>query len=247
MTDYSFLTNPNLPDKKVLHAVVSPQYPQVISALKELDVIPITVTSCESVLYPLRNHTDMLFAYLGSGTFAVEQSQTVLLNDLDCMGLRCLSESIELKPDYPFDIPLNNCIIGQYFICKSANTPEILKQGKTVIDVKQGYAKCSCVPVDENSLITDDFSIYNAAINFGLDALFVRKCSVQLDGFDTGFIGGCCGKLSKDMLAFFGDITKHPDYAQINSFLRERNVYPQGLFDGELIDIGSVIPITQHS
>ena len=247
MTDYSFLSNPNLPDRKVKHAVVSPQYLQVITSLNELDIIPISVTSCESVMYPLRNHTDMLFSYLGNGVFAVEQSQTALLNDLECHGLRCLSDSIELKPEYPFDIPLNCCIIGKYILCKSGNTPEILKQGKTVIDVKQGYAKCSCVPVDENSLITDDLSIYNAAIGFGLDALLVKKGCVKLDGFDTGFIGGCCGKLAKDMLTFCGDIANHPDYTQINSFMRERNVYPHSLFGGELIDIGSIIPITQKT
>ena len=103
------------------------------------------------------------------------------------------------------------------------------------------------MPVDENSLITDDLSIYNAAIGFGLDALLVRKGCVRLDGFDTGFIGGCCGKLAKDMLAFCGDIANHPDYTKINSFLRERNVYPHSLFGGELIDIGSVIPITQKT
>lgn len=246
MTGYSFLTNPNLPDGKVLHSVVSPQYPQVVTALKALNVLPLTVTSCDSVLYPLRHHTDMLFTYWGSGAFAVEQSQAALFNELEKLGFDCLCDSIELKPEYPFDIQLNCCIIGQYIICKSDNTPEFLNHGKTVINVNQGYAKCSCVPVDENSLITDDLSIYNAAISFGLDALLIRKGYVKLEGFDTGFIGGCCGKLSKDLLAFCGDITKHADYLQINSFLRQRNVYPHSLFDGELIDIGSIIPITQY-
>ncbi len=246
MTGYSFLTNPNLPDYKVIHAVVSPQYPNVISALKESGIIPITVTSCESVLYPLRNHTDMLFSYLGNGDFAVERSQSALIEKLVGFGMNCCYDNIVLKSDYPCDIPLNCCIIGKYIICKSDYTSEFFKLGKKVINIKQGYAKCSCVPVNENSLITDDLSIFNSAISYGLDVLLIRKGSVRLDGFDTGFIGGCCGKLSKDTLAFCGDITKHPDYTQINSFLRERNVYPHSLFGGELIDIGSIIPITRY-
>lgn len=246
MMNYSFLTNPNLPDKTVIHAVVSPQYPQVISALNKLDIVPITVSSCENVLYPLRNHTDMLFSYLGNGAFAVEQSQSSLLKELKNLGFDCICDSIELKRDYPSDISFNCCIIGKNIICKSDNTPEVLKDGKTVISVKQGYAKCSCVPVDDNSLITDDLSIYSSAINYGIDALLVGKGCVRLDGFDTGFIGGCCGKLSKDILAFCGDITTHTDYTQINSFLRERNLYPYSLFGGVLIDIGSIIPITQY-
>lgn len=247
MIKYSFLINPNLPDKKVIHAVVSPQYPQVISALNELNIVIFTVSSCENVLFPLRNHTDMLFSYFGNGAFAVERNQTYLQNELENLGLDCVCNGIELKPEYPCDISLNSCVIGKHVICQNDNTPDFAKNSKTVINVKQGYAKCSCVPVDENSLITDDMSIYTAAINYGLDCLLVKKGCIRLDGFDTGFIGGCCGKLSKDMLAFCGDITNHPDYTQINSFLRDRHVYPHSLFDGELIDIGSVIPITQYS
>ncbi|MBQ2964030.1 MAG: hypothetical protein IJE14_05150 [Clostridia bacterium] len=247
MMNYSFLSKPNLPDGKVVHAVVSPQYSRVVSAMNELDVVPVTVSSCENVLYPLRCHTDMLFAYCGNGRFSVEAGQASLLNELEKLGLVCLDDEVELKPEYPSDILLNCCFIGNFIICKSDNTPEFLKQGKTVIDVKQGYAKCSCIPVDDNSLITDDYSIYSAAINYGLDALLVKKDCIKLDGFDTGFIGGCCGKLSENMLAFCGDITKHTDYAQIDSFLRERNVYPHPLFGGELIDIGSILPVTQIS
>ncbi len=246
MTDYSFIVNPNLPVKKVMHAIVSPQYPQVITALKEAGIVPVAVSSCDRVLYPLRNHSDMLFSYLGNGYFAVEQGQRILSQTLKNLGFKCCCDDIQLSQEYPQDIPLNFCIMGEFIICKSDNTPGLFRQRKTVINVKQGYAKCSCVPINENSLITDDFSIYNAAINFGIDALLVKKGSVTLQGFDTGFIGGCCGKLADDILAFCGDITKHSDYMQINSFLRERNVYPYSLFDGDLIDIGSIIPITQH-
>ena len=247
MTNYSFLPAPNLPLQKVIHAVVSPQYQQVISALKDSDIIPLTVSSCENILHPLRNHTDMLFSYLGNGNFAVETGQTTLTNKLRKLGFHCICDNIELKPEYPFDILLNSCIIGEYLICKTDYTPQFMKNSRTVINVKQGYAKCSCIPVNYNSLITDDSSIFNAAIKHGLDCLLIKKGFVRLDGFDTGFIGGSCGKLSNDILAFCGDITTHPDYSQINSFLRERNVYPYPLFGGELIDIGSIIPITQYS
>lgn len=245
MIDFSFLVKPNLPDKKILHAVVSPQYPQVISALINSGIVPVTVTSCDSVLYPLRNHSDMLFCYLGNGKFVVEHSQQKLFNELTSYGLTCLDDNVELKAEYPFDIRLNSCIIGNYIFCKSDYTPEVLKLNRTVINVKQGYARCSCVPVDENSIITDDLSVYDTAIKIGMDALLVAKGQVCLEGFDTGFIGGCCGKTDKSVLTFCGDLKKHSDYNQINSFLRERNVYPHSLFGGNLIDIGSIIPITQ--
>ena len=247
MIDYSFVIKPNLPDKKVVHAVVSSQYTQVISALKDSDIVPVTVSSCESVLFPLRNHSDMIFSYLGNGKFIIEHSQQKLLNELTLYGLTCIDENIELKPEYPFDILLNSCIVGNYVFCSEKHTHELIMKSKSVINIKQGYAKCSCIPVDENSIITDDLSVYNSAIKFGFDALLVEKGQVCLEGFDTGFIGGCCGKINHDIIAFCGDIHNHSDYRQINSFLRERNVFPHSLFGGELIDIGSIIPITQST
>lgn len=244
MSGYSFLKKPNLPDGKVVHAVVTAQYPQIVLELEKSGVVPVTVTSCENVLFPLRNHADMLFTYLGNGVFAAEESQNELINQLKSLNADCVCDSIRLKPVYPSDILLNCCIIGESIICKSDVTPDFLKNGRRVIDVKQGYAKCSCVPVDENSLITDDPSIHIAAVASGIDALLVRKGSIMLEGFDTGFIGGCCGKLTKDVLAFCGDVKKHADYELINSFLRERSVYPFSLSGGDLTDIGSIIPVT---
>lgn len=247
MNSFSFILRPNLPSEKVLHVVVSDQYSQVISALEKAGIITLTVESCSKVLYPLRNHADMLFSYLGNGCFAVEKGQSLLSSQLKELGFNCLVDKFELSERYPLDIPLNFCLVGENIICNEANTPAVFLKDKTVINVKQGYAKCSCIPVDENSLITDDISIFSSCIKHGLDTLLVSKENIRLDGFDIGFIGGCCGKLSRDIIAFCGDIRKHPDYHQIKSFLRERNVFPVSLFGGDLIDIGSLIPVTQSS
>ncbi len=36
---------------------------------------------------------------------------------------------------------------------------------KILINVKQGYTKCSCLPVSKNALITSDVGIYNTLKN----------------------------------------------------------------------------------
>ncbi len=247
MTDFSFIENPNLPCRKVAHAVVSPQYPQVTAALQSIGIKTLSVCECKDVLYPLRNHSDMLFSYLGSGSFAVENSQIALRDSIKALGGIFVDDSVNLSSSYPNDIPLNFCVIGNNVIGLADKMHPKMIFGRKLINVRQGYAKCSCVPVDENSLITDDSAIYSICSTLGMDVLLVGKGSVRLEGFDFGFIGGCCGKISKDTVAFCGDIKLHTDYKQIDAFLRERNVYPLSLFGGSLLDIGSIIPITEYN
>lgn len=245
MKDIRFLEHPNLPSKKVIHTVVSGEYPQILSALQKNGITPIKIEKCNNVIKPVSEHTDMVFSYIGSGKYLCEKSQQKLTEELDSYGFECQGE-VELLREYPHDIPLNHVSIGKNLICKADYTPQAVKDCYKIIDVKQGYAKCSCAVVDENSIITDDESIFNTLSKLKFDVLFVRKGSVQLKGLNYGFIGGCCGKIAKDTLAFCGDLTTHSDFAQIKAFLNERNVYPLSLIKGDLIDIGSIIPVTEY-
>ena len=72
--------------------------------------------------------------------------------------------------------------------------------------------------------------------------LKISKGSVYLPGFDYGFIGGASGKIADDEIIFNGDISKHPDYKNIMSFLCKHNVKAVS-FKDKLEDIGSIIPI----
>ena len=49
--------------------------------------------------------------------------------------------------------------------------------------------------------------------------------------------------IDKYTLAFFGDITEHSDYINIKSFLSNHSVLPVNLIGGELIDVGTIIPL----
>ena len=73
----------------------------------------------------------------------------------------------ELSPLYPGDCRYNAACTGKFFIHRLDITDsELLAAAKAscgneleLIDVRQGYAKCSTVIVDENSIITYDKGI----------------------------------------------------------------------------------------
>ncbi len=61
-----------------------------------------------------------------------------------------------------------------------------------------------------------------------------------------GFIGGATGLIAKDKLLFTGDITLHKNYKEINDFLSLKAVDMVIIKDEHLIDLGTIIPVTQE-
>lgn len=239
------LKSPNLPTADVKHVVISGQYPEFVSALSKLGVTALLTEQCPDVMPQISYHADIVFSHLGEDKFLIEQNQKSLLSELYRLGFTQADSAVRLGEKYPNDVLLNSCIIGSNIICGKDKVHPLLLNNKTTVKSSQGYAKCSVCVVDESSVITDDSSIFEACQAKDIDALLVSKGSVKLAGFDYGFIGGCSGKLSKDTLLFCGDISTHSDYHRIKSFLSFRGVQALSLSDGPLIDIGSVIPISQ--
>ena len=113
------------------------------------------------------------------------------------------------------------------------------------MQVSQGYSKCPLCIVDQNSFITEDEGIANTLKRHNINVLKISAGDVRLPGLDYGFLGGASGKISKNLLAFTGDIRQHRDYDKIYDFCAERSVELISLSNEELIDIGSIIPVTE--
>ena len=150
-----------------------------------------------------------------------------------------------LNPHYPAHAIFNGCSTGKYFIHNLKYTaPELLKavrkEGQIELNVKQGYAKCSCVVVDEDSIITADRGIWKVAANAGMNVLLIERSQVILEGQPYGFLGGASGKVGNTII-FNGDITRHSDYEAIREFIESRGLDIVYFKDYRLTDIGSII------
>ena len=146
---------------------------------------------------------------------------------------------------YPADVPYNACCTGRFFIHNVKYTaPELLdaakSAGMTFIDVRQGYSRCSCLPVDETSVITADRGISAACRKAGLTVLEITPGHVDLPGYSYGFIGGCAGRIGNSIL-FHGCLNEHPDGKSIRSFIEARGLICVDFPSFKLTDIGSII------
>ena len=151
----------------------------------------------------------------------------------------------EIGEKYPHNIGFNAICLDKYFIHNIKYTNKRLLEhinslGLKFINVHQGYTKCSCVVVDGKSIITADDGIYSTLAAYDdIDVLKIQSGHVKLEGFEYGFLGGASGRVG-DTLYFNGDITKHPDFDSIKTFVENRGVKLKW-FDFELTDIGSII------
>lgn len=243
-----FLINPNLPANKVTTVFANIDEDALKSVFDEVAIKVVNVTENPLLDTPISKHADILANYVGKSILLVDKNQVELCNLIeDYDGKSVLIDKIQSP--YPNDCLLNFADIGDYIICnKSILTEQIVKYlpKKEIIDVKQGYSKCSVCICNHNTVITDDISIYNALLQYdNINSLLVEKGSVRINEYNYGFIGGCCGLIDKNLLLFNGDLSTHTDFDKIQKFLYDNNIKYIDVKNKPLTDIGSIIPIIE--
>lgn len=242
-----FLENPNLPRNDVSVVVAANCDKSLLKAFSDKS-IKVFLTDVKAVLdSPMSFHADILVHHLGGKSFIIDKSQKTVIQHLT--EYNCDIEFVtSVCSPYPNDCLLNCADIGDYLICNTAIThPSILNTHKIVINVRQGYSKCSVCIADRNTIITDDASVYNAVKPFDdIKCLLIEKGSVVIEKYDYGFIGGCSGLIGKNKLFFNGDLSTHKNYKEIYEFLSENNIAYFDIKNKPLTDIGSILPIIER-
>ncbi|MBQ8766565.1 MAG: hypothetical protein IJZ16_07150 [Clostridia bacterium] len=243
-----FLNNPNLPDNNVTAVFADCDDNALKTLFDDMLIKVVNVTENKHLEAPVSKHADILANFVGKSTFLVDKNQKELCNFIENNSGKSINLD-NIKSPYPNDCLLNFADIGDYIICnKSILTEEIIKElpQKSIIDVKQGYSKCSVCICKHNTIITDDISIFDAVSHYSnIKSLLVKKGSVGIKKYDYGFIGGCCGLIAKDTLLFNGDLSTHTDFDKIKEFLYDNHIKYIDIKGKPLTDIGSIIPIME--
>lgn len=160
-----------------------------------------------------------------------------------------------LKKDYPFDIAYNVCIIGSLAIHNFKYTDEniqrcLVEKGYKLINVAQGYSRCSISVIDENSCVTSDATIAKELIKNGVDVLYIpsNKMNIKLWKNNKeyssmhGFIGGATSKIDNEYIVF-GDIHNIDEEYRIKlqNFVEKRDIKLKYFKDMDIIDYGTVV------
>lgn len=199
-------------------------------------------------LYPsIDGHVDIQIAVLNKCKKEViihKNMNENFKNLLVSNGIIFSETACSLNSTYPLNVILNALILENHFIHNLKFTDPFLSKSqnsKKLINVKQGYTKCSCLPINEKAIITSDSGIHKTLSREGFDVLLIPPGDIDLPGLDYGFIGGTGGMISKNTMAFFGSLDQYLYGDDIKKFLSKYNVTPLYLKDDKLTDRGSLL------
>lgn len=201
---------------------------------------------------PICSHPDMLLFFAPDAIYTTKSYQAISHTELTHLEsickrpLRFLDE--EFGCAYPKDVLFNALPLGKHLLCNTNHISHALRSHEfyRLCHVNQGYAKCSAIPLGTSALITADPSIATAAKQIGAEVLLVSAGSVELTGYDYGFLGGCTSFApygGTDRILFCGALNMHPNAKMIRDFCKAHGFATVSLGDFPLTDVGTIFLI----
>ncbi len=190
------------------------------------------------------SHPDLVISIVDDTLIIDENAHADIYKQLDSLGVPYVVGNSRLSAVYPQDIAYNAVITKDFLIHHLNYTNPLLTMHSTytdkkLIQVKQGYTKCSTVVVNDDTVITADQGIYKA-VNDLMKALLIQPGHVLLGDDDNGFLGGASAGF-EDTIVFHGDLSQHPDFLRISEFLEAAHKRLLYFEEFPLTDIGSVL------
>lgn len=222
--------------------------------LKYLGYKLVDIPTSNNVYTEISSHTDIFATKIGD-TLVCEKS---VFDDLTFMlkkgEFNIVSGKEKVGMNYPEDIKYNVCMVGRYAIHNFKYTDKkvlkLLEEGDyELVDVEQGYTKCSIAVIDDNSVITADKKIAEKLIanNFSVLLLdYVPDIKLLSDNGNysgmKGFIGGCISRVDNNIIVF-GDLDKIDRENKIRQFIESRGLKIIEFIGLDVIDYGGVIEL----
>ena len=231
-------------------AVIDRRAPkEIVDGLRQHGFTPLMLPPHPDLPSPVASHPDMLLFFAKDRILCTEQYARIAKQELETLSehtkkpIVCVRDKVEKT--YPRDILLNASTVGDALICNAAHTASEVFEcvDATVCNVRQGYAKCSVVPIAPNALITSDPSIAKSAKKIGIDVLTVSAAPIEIPQYDCGFLGGATSFAPYTELAsvyFCGNLRAHPDALEIERFCLQYKKTPISLAEIPLTDLGTV-------
>ena len=198
---------------------------------------------CDTLPTPVNHHPDMLFFNPPNTAKTVLSKRYHAVNPhfFENFGTKNLIlDDTALEAEYPRDIAFDAIGMGDTLYCLEAYTSGAVKsQFQRTVNVKQGYAACSTLILNETTAITADKSIAKALIKDGITVHTVSPEGIALPGYGCGFIGGASAVINGTAI-FFGSLKSHPDGERIAEICHAVGIKPVDFPHLPLTDYGSV-------
>ena len=213
-------------------------------------------------------HPDIFFFQTKDGLIYAPNAPKKIVNELKKRKIKLTEGKKEVGKKYPETVPYNAVGIGNTLIHNLKHTDStILSLYENHIHVNQGYTRCNLLALNENAFITSIsdnrqqstvnsqrcLSLSKAELGASTGSateklkvqssmfkvLYIDPRQIKLEGHDHGFFPGCCG-VWKNNLVVCGSTKYLKEKEELDKFLTDNNFNLIELYDGELVDVGSI-------
>ena len=200
--------------------------------------------SSEGITYPqISNHPDIFFSKVDNTLYYSPNTPEEYIQLLISKGTKISKGSKPVGLKYPHSALYNAVITERFFIHNQKITDTNLMQSigtRKIINVKQGYCRCSLLPLKNISFITSDEGINKKLLTEDLNILKVNPDGIILPGEEYGLFGGTSG-ISGDRIFIVGNLNYFPEGNKVRDFLNNLNYEIIELYNGPLFDGGSIL------
>lgn len=190
---------------------------------------------------PISGHPDIFLCNIQNIMIVAHQAPSGLKEKLLQHGIRTKFGYSQLVFSYPACASYNAVATKKYLVHNLQITDTGIidaADGLISINVRQGFTRCSLLPVADG-FITSDRGIFRNLKESGCDVLFVRPDDIVLPGHRHGFFGGCCGTL-EDKVFINGSLRNFKDGILVAKYLEFKGYQVVELYEGPLFDGGSI-------
>jgi hypothetical protein len=232
--------------------IVDPRTPD--SEVREIEALGFKVVAAECLdfLYEgVKGHPDLQFAPVGDRLICHRGISLEKLKEFQGHGIECIPSYAALALPYPGHVILNASIGGGALIHRTDITDgalleEAIRQGLRLIDVRQGYGRCSTSYIGNGCFATNDSGVAAALSENGFRVFISPYGDVELEGFDYGFLGGCLSSVvtgSDRLVLVSGNLNEYVMGRELREFIISSGAIPIEVGKGRLKDRGSVLQV----
>jgi hypothetical protein len=208
----------------------------------------------EGITYPaISGHPDIFFCQSHDKLIVAPNLPKHYFDQLNANGIEYIVGELPVGMEYPASSHYNAVANENYLIHNFRHTDFIITrtlQDLTPVHVDQGYCRCNLLPLKEDHFITSDEGIFKVLMRLHLrdsisetpsqPSIFVSPGDILLEGFPHGFFGGCCG-VREDKVFINGSLKHFKEGEKVRDFLEDLDYEIVELFQGPLMDGGSII------
>lgn len=190
----------------------------------------------------ISGHPDIFFCQVNNQLIVAPNLPEFYKNILQKNSIPFIEGEMPVEQKYPGTSRYNIVATENYLIHNFRYTDSVITNTGDDLDLihsGQGYTRCNLLPLQKDHFITSDQGISRILTGYKLESMYVEPNEILLPGMKHGFFGGACG-IHKDKIFILGSLSKLKNGEALNKYLLSLNYKIVELYDGPLIDGGSI-------